>query len=124
MTFATSNNPEQLDQLVADIEGNLMNKSAFDIFLYFFNDQVLALILVVAETHRYALQHNDESFATSFKMKRFIVILILLSYSKFSQIGMYWSTNPILGSEIVKQAMARNFFTKIKQYLHFHNNNQ
>ena len=28
-----------------DIEGKLMNKSALDIFLYFFNDQVMALIV-------------------------------------------------------------------------------
>ena len=68
-----------------------------DIFLYFFKDQVLALI--IAETQRYALQHNDDSFAASFNivlLKRFIGILIISSCSKFSQIGMYWSTNPTL----------------------------
>ena len=121
LPFATSSNPEQLDQLVEDIQGKLMNKSALDIFLYFFKDQVLALI--VAETQWYALQHNDESFATSFNIvlqKRFIGILILSNYSKFFQIGMYCTTNSTLGSEIVKQTMARNFFTKINQYLHFH----
>ena len=35
---------------------------------------------------------------------------------------MYKSTNPTLGTEIVKQTMARNFVTKIKQYLHFQDN--
>ena len=35
---------------------------------------------------------------------------------------MYWSTNPTPRSEIVKQTMASNIFTKIKQYLHFRDN--
>ena len=75
---------------------------------------------------RYTLQHNDESFATSSNIvlqKGFIGILILSNYSKFFQIGMYWSTNSTLGSEIARQTMARNFFTKIKQYLNFQDNN-
>ena len=90
-----------------------MNQSAWDIFLYFFNDQVLALI--VAATQRYALQHNDESFATSFSivlLKRFIGILIGSRYNKFFQIEMYWSTNPTIGLEIVKQTKAHNFSPK------------
>ena len=59
----------------------------------------LSMAVIVAETPRYALQHNDESLATSFNivlLKR----LILSTYSKFYQIGKYWFYQfyPLIGN--------------------------
>lgn len=124
LPFDIVNVPEPLKDMQLAIQHKLKDKTASDIFFSLFDDEVCDLI--VTESKRYAMQKNDEHFAQTFNtvlLKRFIGILILSGYNKLPQIGCYWSTNPTLGSSIVKQTMPRSMFRKIKQYLHFHDNN-
>lgn len=72
---------------------------------------------------RYYQQKNNEGDLCSLsEMKRFLGILLCTGYSPVPAINDMWSTRPTLGKEIVKQAMSRNKFKKIKQYFHLANN--
>lgn len=70
----------------------------------------------------YHQNNNTGTLCTVSEMKRFLGILFLSGYSTVPAINDYWSTNPTLGREIVRQSMSRNKFKAIKRYLHLNNN--
>lgn len=98
-------------------------KTPCELFSLFYDTEVICH--VVNHTKTYAMQKNDANFAAAFCVsyfKRFMGILILSGMIKLPSIRDYWSTNPAFGNVVVKQAMTRNMFEKIKRYLHFMNN--
>jgi hypothetical protein len=57
------------------------------------------------------IEDNSEMWA-------FIAILLIMSLVRMNKLRDYWSKNPILGHDLIKQIMPRNRFLKILQYFH------
>ena len=76
---------------------------------------------IVKESTRYAIRDkNQAAFTFSEKeLKTFIGILIISSYHLVPAERDYWSNEEDLGLDIVKKAMPRDRYLKIKQMLHF-----
>ena len=79
---------------------------------------------IVKETVRYASTYkNNMDFILSVdELKAFVGILLFSSYHKVPSERSYWSNDEDLGVSIVKNAMARNRFQMIKNYVHFTDN--
>ena len=79
---------------------------------------------IVKNSTRYAIRDkNQAAFTFSEKeLKTFIGILIISSYHLVPAERDYWSNEEDLGLDIVKRAMPRDRYLKIKQMLHFCNN--
>ncbi|KAF0302665.1 PiggyBac transposable element-derived protein 3 [Amphibalanus amphitrite] len=57
------------------------------------------------------------------ELKAFIGILLYSGYNTFPSEQMYWSKDDDLARPIVRQAMTRSDYLKIKSYLHVQDNN-
>lgn len=112
--------PQPLNELQNDLVNNLKEKSAIELFKLFFDAEVLTMI--IDETNRYAQQKNSNFLLHERDLKRFLGILVLSGYHTVPSVRDYWSNNPTLGVDIVKQCMSRNRFLDIKRYIHFSNN--
>ena len=76
--------------------------------------------LIFRETVRYATSKGNSDFTTSAnEIRVFVGILNFLGYIRLYSQRAYWSVDEDLGSDLVKQAMSRNRFMKIKENIHF-----
>ena len=71
------------------------------------------------ETLRYALDDPLFSMDDS-ELKAFIGILVFSGYVTIPSEKLYWSESEDLAQDIVRKAMPRSKYMKIKQYLHVH----
>lgn len=95
---------------------------ALDLF-----DKMAAAIVtkITEETNRYARQKNAPDFLmTEKEIKIFLGILLFSGYHKLPRQHMYWETAADCNTEIIRKAMSKNKFKKIKKYLHFNDNDQ
>lgn len=102
--------------------------SELDYFKEFFNDEMLESIR--SNTNNYAdfksekkkkIDEDWKPIEGKNEMWAFIAILLIMSLVRMHKLRDYWSTNPILGHEMVKRIMPRNRFLKILQYFHISN---
>ena len=78
---------------------------------------------MLQQTLTYALQKNDPLFTLEFnEIKTFMGILLFSGYYKLPQQNMYWEQSPDAGIPLVYNAMTRQKFKTIKQYLHVYGN--
>ena len=54
-------------------------------------------------------------------MKAYFGLCVIMGLNVAPKISNYWSTEPFLGNEAIKQKMARNLFQEISRFLHFAN---
>lgn len=122
--FLYDNTPvvEPLTNVKQDLFTKIENKSPLELFELFFDAEVFGLI--ISESNKYAKQKNSDFCLDDIYLRRFIGILILSGYHTLPSIDDYWSTEPSLGIEIVKQSMSRTKFKTIKTFLHFCDNNE
>lgn len=98
-------------------------KTPYQLFCLFFDDEVTQHL--VNETNRYAAQHNNIGYLVNMAtMRRFFGILLFSGYHSVPKVQNYWSNEPTYGIAIIKQAMARNTFQKLKSNFHIANNNE
>lgn len=94
-------------------------------FFKLFGDDLFDLI--VLETNRYARQtlaNKPNQLAkwvdvTRAEMKAYFGLCVIMGLNVLPKISDYWSTEPFLGNEAIKQTMARNRFQEISKFLHF-----
>lgn len=98
----------------------LKDKSPSELFRMFFDDTVLEFI--INHTNKYAQQKNSTFSISKPLLKRFLGILVFSGFHPLPAVHHYWSTSPVCGIPIVKQAMPRNTFNEIKSFLHFNDN--
>lgn len=91
-------------------------KTPFELFSYFFDDELVAMIS--EETNRSALYTNPETeFATSIQdIRQFIGILMYMSVYRYPNIESYWGRHAF---GPIANTMPRNRFMAIKQYMSF-----
>lgn len=95
-------------------------ESPLDFFNYFFSSDLIKHIC--EESLRYSLQKNvNKPFeVTVTDLKRYLGICIMTSLCIVPDIRQYWSEN--LENNVIKNTMTVNNFEKIRQFLHFCNN--
>ena len=116
-----SNSPKEAkEKIIRDLGGS----TAVETFEKLFTPELFHLIQL--ETLRYARDvKNDQLFSLSDQeLKAFIGILLYSGYSPLPSERMYWSNDDDLSRPIVRQAMTRSEYLKIKSYLHVQDNNK
>lgn len=110
------------NDLLKHMETTLKEKSPVELFEQFYSNEVYDHI--VKETVRYATDvKNEHDFLTSAdEIRVFLGILLLTGYHSNTCERDYWSDAEDLGITLVKNAMSRNRFQKLKSYLHFVDN--
>lgn len=113
----------QTEKLKAKLHEKLGGHTPVDIFEDIFTEDIFALIK--RETIRYAhTVKNDPLFSLEdHELKAFIGFLIYSGYVTLPSERLYWSDADDVGQNIVKQALSRNKYLKIKAYLHVQDNN-
>ena len=116
-----SKSPEEAKE---KITRELVGSTAVEGFEKIFTLEVFHLIQL--ETLRYARDvKNDQLFSLSdWELKAFIGILLYSGYNPLPSERMYWSIDDDLSRPIVRQAMTRSEYLKIKSYLHVQDNNK
>lgn len=72
---------------------------------------------------RYDIQKDKINFKLTVKeLKIFFAINIAMTYIKYSQVRMYWSSLPGMRMNLIADSMPVNRFSEIKRFLHFTNN--
>ena len=96
-----------------------MNSMGF--FNLYFDDELLDLICT--ETNRCAQQNNATwNPVTSAELRVFFALKMLQGIVKKPIEDMYWSKHPLLETPIYAKTMPFRRYKKIRQYLHFSNN--
>uniref|UniRef100_A0A8C4RHN7 PiggyBac transposable element-derived protein domain-containing protein n=1 Tax=Erpetoichthys calabaricus TaxID=27687 RepID=A0A8C4RHN7_ERPCA len=105
-----------------NLRQTLAQHNPVQLFEEFFSPEIYDLIC--KETVRYSTDfRNDHEFHTSTEeVKVFLGILIITGYHKVPSEADYWSDAEDLVVPIVKNAMSRNRFQKLKSYIHFVDN--
>lgn len=68
----------------------------------------------------YAIQSgNDKLILSMNELKTYFAINIAMTYTKYTNICMYWSSLPVMRMSMIADAMSVNRFATIKSYLHF-----
>ncbi|KAF2885842.1 hypothetical protein ILUMI_20331 [Ignelater luminosus] len=96
-------------------------KSPLEVFLLYFDDEVLKLIVDLSM--KYAADNNRHDFVFNKTMlKRFIGVLVLTGYHTLPQIELYWSRDGDKGVQYVTDCMSRNMFRNIKKNIYLADN--
>lgn len=114
--------PNALNEKKSALFNDLKNHSPSQLFELYFDKKLLQHIRT--ETNRYAQQQNSSFNMSLSHLRRFIGILIVSGYHTLPSLRDYWSNQPSLGVQIVKQAMTSNQFAEIKRFIHFCNNDE
>lgn len=96
-------------------------ETPFQFFNYFFNQDLLQIL--VHESNKYATQINP-NFSdpiTELELRKFIGILIYMSVYHYPNVRSYWASN--VRFQPISDTMTVNRFEKIRQILHFNDNN-
>lgn len=107
---------------VATDLAQLGDMNELELYKLFFDNDIEQLF--VDCTKRYAVQKNDPNFSIDIPdLWDFLTIITLSSYNTRPQFSMFWSTEEDISCPLVKELMSRNYFRKIKAYLHVCDNN-
>ncbi|KAK3735838.1 hypothetical protein QZH41_007478 [Actinostola sp. cb2023] len=96
-----------------------------DVFSILFNNEIL--LKIVAETNRYARQKLSENAlrlsnwkdTTAVEIRAYLGVCIIMGLNSLPCIADYWSSDPFLGNEGIKQVMTKNRFEELSRFLHF-----
>ncbi|XP_064097458.1 piggyBac transposable element-derived protein 4-like [Macrobrachium nipponense] len=102
-----------------NIPGNIESMSPLDFFHVFFDDELIELICT--ETNRFAEQCNADP-VTPPELRVFLALNTLKGIVKKPEESLYWSKNPLLRTPIFAETMPFKRYKKIRQYLHFSDN--
>lgn len=97
------------------------NPTPTELFELFFDGELVSLI--TEQTNKYASQKGNIGFIVdNTEIKVFIAILLLSGYIPLPQKKMFWEESSESHNECVANAMRRNRFNDILQYLHLADN--
>lgn len=93
----------------------------YQFFKFFFDDDIIDNI--VNETNRYSIQKdpsNTSNTITALDIRQFIGVVLYMSVVHMPNVRFYWSNK--IGLPLIKETMSQRKFEKIRQILHFNNN--
>lgn len=95
--------------------------SPVELFELFFDEEVWSMI--VDQTIVYSKSKGETSFTvTKEELKVFLGILLVSGIVPVSSRRLFWKNSPLTRNEAVYNAMRRNSFEKIMQFIHFADN--
>lgn len=75
------------------------------------------------ETIQYAVKNGNVSYSMTLnELKKYFAINIAMTYIKYPNVRMYWSSLPGIRMNMIADAMTSKRFCSIKSYLHFEDN--
>lgn len=92
----------------------------YECFSYFFTDKVYNDITEQSCLYAQQIDITKPLHLTKAELKKYFGIIIMMSVIRLPNTRSYWSSD--VGIEIIKNAMTLNRFEKIRQFLHFNNN--
>jgi len=100
---------------------NQTRNTPYSYFTQLFNDEIFEHIRI--ETIRYAVENGKDSFTlTEKELKTYFAINIAMTYIRYPNVRMYWSSLPGIRMNLIADAMNVNRFGEIKRFLHFEDN--
>lgn len=100
---------------------NVKETTPYSVFIQLFTESLFEKIRT--ETIKYAVQNGKENFNLSIKeLKVFFAINIAMTYIKYPNVRMYWSSQEGLRMNLIADAMTCNRFAEIKRFIHFVDN--
>lgn len=106
---------------VEKINIDVEDASPYALFKQIFTEEIFEHI--VFETNRYAAQCNKPTFNITINdLKLFFAMNIAMTYLKYPNVRMYWSSVEGIRLNLIADIMPVNRFTDIKRYLHFEDN--
>lgn len=88
-----------------------------ELFELFFDDDVIEFI--VNSTNKYAAVDRNTEFRTDYdEMRKLFGIMFITGYHTLPTIKSYWSSSSSLGCSLIKTAMTRDRFIRVKRFLH------
>lgn len=106
---------------VSPFEIKITGETPYEYFKYIFTDEIFEHI--VQETIRYAVDCEKHSFHINVsEMKQFYGINIIMTYIKYPNYRLYWSSDVGLRLSIIADTMSLKRFEEIKRFLHYKNN--
>uniref|UniRef100_A0A1A9ZJA0 DDE_Tnp_1_7 domain-containing protein n=1 Tax=Glossina pallidipes TaxID=7398 RepID=A0A1A9ZJA0_GLOPL len=102
-------------------EIKISGETPYEYFKYIFTDEIFEHI--VQETIRYAVDCGKDSFRVNVsEMKEFYGINIIMTYIKYPNYRLYWSSDAGLRLNLIADTMSLKRFEEIKRFLHYKNN--
>ena len=95
----------------------LSELSPVEIFEKLFSDEILKFIQVQTLTYAITVKKDNVFTFDDHEFKAFIGFLLYNSYVVMPTERMYWSTESTVGQKLVKDALSRNTYRKVKSYL-------
>ena len=113
----TNNIPQFLGNYAINIDG----EEPYDFFIKIFTEEIFQFILT--EANRFAFQNGKMTFKLAMnELKTFLGINIMMTFIKYPQVRMYWSSIEALRMNMIAKSMSVNRFEEIKWFIHFVNN--
>ncbi|XP_050064144.1 piggyBac transposable element-derived protein 2-like [Aphis gossypii] len=118
---SSQNEPDEILISPTIININQTHNTPYSYFTQLFTDDIFEHIRV--ETIRYAIQNGKDSFTlTITELKTYFAINIAMTYLRYPNVRMYWSSLPGIRMNLIADAMNVNRFGEIKRFLHFEDN--
>ncbi|XP_043271229.1 piggyBac transposable element-derived protein 2-like [Venturia canescens] len=91
---------------------NILASSPTDLFEMFFSETLKKYIIDATTEHGYQLTRD--------RLDKFLGVIIFTTFNKRLSQRDYWSTNPLLKSDVVMSALSRQEFKRIKSHIKYH----
>lgn len=111
-----NNSPQFLNQETDLVDG----LTPADYFKAMFPPDLLDII--VTESNKYASSFNIDLKLTRAELEVFLGINIMMTYIRYPNTRMYWSSNQAIRFNYIADSMGINRYELIRRYLHFNDN--
>ncbi|XP_043587262.1 piggyBac transposable element-derived protein 4-like [Bombus pyrosoma] len=104
---------------VQQASGLSKNSCPTSIFEYFFNQELVEMIVNNSNKHRSEQDFSRFYDITVTDMYSAIAVIIYMSIVHLPSISMYWNSDPMYNFQFIRKIMSRHKFLRILQFLHF-----
>jgi hypothetical protein len=105
-----------------DLTKRLHSLSPKEVFEQLANDSIYEYIVKEMVQYMVNVKNEQDFMLTADEVKVSVGFLLLTGYRKLPSELLYWSEDKDLGLEMVKKAMSRNKYKKLKSMIHFQDN--
>jgi hypothetical protein len=114
--------PNEMCEKLVNCFPLLINKTEYEIWKMFFDDEMLKLIKDQSQTYATRDKGLTEVVISIEDINQFLGIMLISGYHSLPSERQYWSTQPDLHVPIIAETMTQNRFRLIKQCLHLADN--
>ncbi|KAI4455631.1 transposase is4 [Holotrichia oblita] len=108
---------------IKKVSEEIYDLSPVQLFEKFFSDDIYNLLQVETERYAKCTKNLKDFTVTSNELRVFVGFLLFSGYHILPSEKLYWSVDEDAGQQIVKEAMSRNTYLKLKSVFHCCDNN-